>query len=305
MDKQNTKNEVTAKKVLWISLVVDIIDVLSGIVVTIISGSVVMLSQVLEGIADLACSGLLVFGLKRSKKKADRNYPFGYGKELYFWALISALIMLGITSTFTFYFGLNRFLHPESLQHTFWAYLVLIFTAGTNSYALSLSIKRLLEKKSFSKLRKIFHQSALIETKTAFVLDMMGTSASILGFIALMLYGITGNGQFDGLGAMIIGVVLGILSVVLLFAVKDFLIGKGVSLHILESIKKAAGRLPYVKSVSDIKAMHIGPDKLLIHIDVNFKDNLTPDELEAMTDKVKDEIRKDIPTATYIQIELG
>lgn len=90
MDKQNTKNEVTAKKVLWISLVVDIIDVLSGIVVTIISGSVVMLSQVLEGIADLACSGLLVFGLKRSKKKADRNHPFGYGKELYFWTLISA-----------------------------------------------------------------------------------------------------------------------------------------------------------------------------------------------------------------------
>jgi len=85
MDKQNTKNEVTAKKVLWISLVVDIIDVLSGIVVTIISGSVVMLSQVLEGIADLACSGLLVFGLKRSKKKQTeitllvmaKNYIFG------------------------------------------------------------------------------------------------------------------------------------------------------------------------------------------------------------------------------------
>jgi len=162
-----------------------------------------------------------------------------------------------------------------------------------------------LKKNLFQSSGNFFHQSALIETKTAFVLDMMGTSASILGFIALMLYGITGNGQFDGLGAMIIGVVLGIFSVVLLFAVKDFLIGKGVSLHMLESIKKAAGRLPYVKWVSDIKAMHIGPDKLLIHIDVNFKDNLTPDELEAMTDKVKDEIRKDIPTATYIQIELG
>ena len=74
MDKQNIKNEVTAKKLLWVSLVVDIIDVLSGIIVTIISGSVVMLSQVLEGAADLTCTSLLVLGLKRSKKKAVRLF---------------------------------------------------------------------------------------------------------------------------------------------------------------------------------------------------------------------------------------
>jgi len=304
MNENNPVEKVSIKKVLWVSFVVNILDVITGVVVAALTGSVIMLAQALEGITDLASSGLLLLGLSRSRKEADSSHPFGYGRELYFWTLISALIMLSITSTFTFYFGLQRFLHPEVIQSTYLAYIVLIFTAITNSYALSLSVRRLLKGRSINSLAKSFYHSSFIETKTSFVLDLMGFSASILGLISLSLYTITGNQRFDGFGAMVIGIFLAILSVILLSAVKDFLIGRGVSINTTEIIKNAAERLTHVKSVQDLKASHIGPEEIMINIEINAADNLTTDELEVLIDKVKGEIQKDLPSAKHIQVEL-
>jgi cation diffusion facilitator family transporter len=296
--------KVSVKKVLWVSFLVDLLDVILGIWVTIISGSVVMLSQALEGVTDLASSGLLILGLSKSKKKANITHPFGYGRELYFWTLITALIMLSITSTLTFYFGLERFLHPEVLENTVIAYSVLLLTALTNGYALSLSISRLCQGRSMTKLWEHFNNSSLIETKTTFVLDLMGFSASVFGYIALILYAVTGNGIFDGLGAMVIGISLAILSVLLIISVKDFLIGKGVSLQSIETINQAVRRLKQVHSIQALKASHIGPEEILVNIEINAEDDLSTDELETLIDKVKDEIRKDLPAAKHIQVEL-
>ncbi len=300
--KQN--QVIPAKKVLWVSFLVDLTDVILGVWATILSGSIVMLSEALEGAADLVSSGLLLFGLSQSRRKADVSHPFGYGKELYFWSLISALIMFSVTSTFTFYFGLQRFLNPKILDYTFFAYGVLIFAAITNGYALSLSIRRLLRGRSVKRIWQIFYSSSFIETKTAFVLDLMGTLASIFGFIALGLYAVTDNGRFDGIGAMTIGITLAVLSFLLLLAVKDFLIGKGVSLQTIEIIRKATHRNKQVKSIQDLKASHIGPEGILINIEINAEDDLSTDQLEKLIDNVKDEIRKDLPSAKQIQVEL-
>lgn len=299
-----SNSSVSARKVLWTSFLVDILDVILGVSVTIISGSVVMLAQALEGLADLASSGFLVFGLKKSSKKADPGHPFGYGRELYFWTLISALIMLSITATLTLFFGFQRLIHPEPLHNTLIANLVLLFTAGTNGYALSLSLRRLLRGRSVSKIWTIFYQSSLIETKTAFVLDLMGTTASVLGFIALLIYSLTQNSIFDALGAIAIGLAIAFFAIILLLAAKDFLIGKGVSIQTVNTIKNAAQRVEHVRLIKDLKATHSGPESILVNIEVNAKNDLTTDQLEKMIDDVKFEIKKDLPSAKHIQVEL-
>jgi cation diffusion facilitator family transporter len=303
-DKASPDQNISATKVVWVSFLLNISDVVLGVIVTILSGSVVVLSQALEGAADLAASGLLVLGLNRSKKKADDTHPFGYGREMYFWTLISALIMLFVTSFFTVYLGFQRVLNPEPLQNAYLAYAVLIFAALTNGYSLSLSMRRLLHRKPVSKLWSIFYHSSLIETKSAFVLDLMATTAALVGFVSIVLFGFTGDAKYDGYGAIAIGITLGFLAILLLFAVKDFLIGKGVPIHTIERIKNASLRIKYVNSVQDLKAIHVGPDKILINIEINVADELTTDQLEKLIDRVKDEIRKDIPDAGHIQIEL-
>jgi cation diffusion facilitator family transporter len=295
---------ISAKKVVWTSFLFNISDVFLGVVVTFLSGSVVMLSQALEGIADLISSGLLVFGLNRSRRKADATHPFGYGREMYFWTLISALIMLFITSTFITFFGWQKILHPEPLTNTYLTFIVLIFTSAVNGYALSLSYRRIVGNRSLTKIWKYFYHSSLIETKTAFVLDLMGTTASVVGLGAILLYVLTDDPRFDGYGAIAIGVILAFLAVFLLVAIKDFLVGKSVPLSTIEIIKNATHRITDVHSVQDLKAIHMGPDKILINIEINAKDDLTTNELEKVIDKVKDEIRKDLPSAGHIQVEL-
>ncbi|MBL7159076.1 cation transporter [Candidatus Microgenomates bacterium] len=88
---QDKKIYITSEKVVKVSFFVDITDVLINLLVAIISGSVIMLSQALQGSADLLASGLLIFGVKKSKGLADRKHPFGYGREVYFWTFLSAL----------------------------------------------------------------------------------------------------------------------------------------------------------------------------------------------------------------------
>ena len=98
-------NKISAKKVIVVSFVVDLLDIVLSIGVAIITGSVIMLTEALEGVSDLVASGLLWIGLKRSTRREDRSHPFGYGREIYFWTLLSALIMFGVTSTVSIYLG--------------------------------------------------------------------------------------------------------------------------------------------------------------------------------------------------------
>ena len=94
-----------------------------------------MVAQALEGGADLLSSGLILIGVKMSKRPADKRHPYGYGRELYFWTFVSGLATFGVTATLSFYFGLRRFLSPEPVHHLAAAYAVLLFTVFSNGYA--------------------------------------------------------------------------------------------------------------------------------------------------------------------------
>lgn len=295
---------VSAKRVIITSFLVDVLDFLTSIVVAIISGSVVMLAQALEGGADLVSSGLLIFGLSRSLRRSDKNHPFGHGKELYFWTLISALFTLSISAGLSFYFGWERFIHPQPIHDLFLANAVLLITILTNGYALFLSIQRLAGKNPQS-LGHAFFTSPLIETKATFVLDLMGTSASIIGLLALSIYGLTGDLSYDGLGAMAIGVTLAVMAFFLVLGVKDLLVGKSVTPQVEEKIKKAALQVPAVIEVTDLKTNHIGPDQILIALDIKLNDNLQTTEIEKIIEEVKRTIRNSVKEASFIQVEIG
>lgn len=298
------EKRISARKVILTSFGVDLSDILLNTVVAVLSGSIVMYTQVLEAFADIASSGFLLIGLQRSLHKEDKTHPFGYGREIYFWCLLSALIMFGITSTSSFYFGLQRFQKPEPVHDLNLAILVLLITLFTNAYAFFLSLKRLLRKRTINHIVKIFYRSSLVETKTTFILDLMGTAASLLGLIALLIYALTGDLRYDGLGAMLIGITLGVFSIFLLMGIRDLLIGKSASYETEEKIREAALRVQEVEGVLDLKTLHMGPEKLLVNLDVHMDARLGTRELEKLIDKIKTEIRKEVPSVRYLQVEL-
>lgn len=297
-------NRITAQRVILTSFAVDLLDIVLNLGVAWISGSVIMLTQVLEALADLTASTFLLVGLRRSLKKEDKTHPFGYGREIYFWTLLSALLMFGVTSTLSFYLGWERFRNPHILHDINLALLVLAITFFTNLYAFLLSLRRLLRHRSISHIIGIFYKSSLIETKTTFTLDLMGTIASLFGMIALGIYVLTGDLRYDGIGAMIIGATLAIFSIFLVLGIRDLLVGKSASVEVQDKIRNAALSFPDVEDVLDLKTLHVGPEKLLVNLDVHMNSNLTTEELEKLIDKIKGKIKNEVPSVRYLQVEL-
>lgn len=296
--------KISAKRVIITSILVDLLDVILNILVAILSGSVVMVARSLEGFVDLVAAGLLFVGLHRSQQPSNKGFPFGHGRELYFWTMLSALVMLGITATLSFYLGLKRFLEPEPITGIYLAYLVLTITLFTNFYSFSLSFKRLLRGREWKKIWQIFFRTSFIETKATFTLDLMGTTASLLGLISLIIFEVSGDMRFDGVGAMMIGLVLAVLAYFLLSGVKDLLIGKSASPEIETKICQAALSVPEVQEVLDIRTMHLGPERLLVNIEVHLKERLITEQIEGLVDKIKIKIKQAMPIAHHIQVEL-
>lgn len=302
--ENNIEKPLSAKRIILTSFFVDVLDVIFNFIVALLSGSVIMFTQVLEAIADLSASGFLLIGLTRSMRKEDKNHPFGYGREIYFWTLLSALVMFGITSTLSFYLGYRRFLEPVVLSDIHLTLLVLAVTFITNGYAFLLSYKRLFKGRSIGNIVRIFYKSSLIETKTTFTLDLMGTIASLLGFVALVIYVFTGDSRFDGIGAMLIGINLGVLSIFLVLGIKDLLVGRSASEETENKIIKAATSVKNVKGISGLKTLHIGSEKLLISLDVDVKDGLNKSQIEIIIGEIELKIKDMLPDARYIFVEL-
>ena len=296
--------KISKEKVVLTSFLVNMSDVFINLFAAVLSGSVVMLTQAIEGGADLLASGFLILGLRRAKLPSDKKHPFGYGREIYFWTFLSALATFGITAIASFYLGFERFLNPQEISSLNLTLFILTFSVITNGYSMSLSFKRLLGKNSYSKILQIFGNSALIETKTTFILDLIGTLASILGLFALLVYKFTGDLRFDGLGAMAIGVTLAFLAAFIIKGAKDLLVGQSAGEEIEAKIMEATLSFPQVKKVLDLRTLNIGTERLLINIEVHLSDFLTTDEIEMLIDRIEGEIKKEVPSASNIQIEL-
>lgn len=295
---------ISEYRVVMTSFFVDLLDVFLNLVVALFTGSVVMLSEFFQGVADLTSAGFLVVGHKRAKKPADKLHPFGYGKEIYFWTLISAIVMMTLAATASFHAGFNRFLHPEKIDHIYLAYGALLIALTTNSYALSLSIRRLMQGKPLRQLHRTFLNSSSVATKNTFVLDLMGAMGAGSGLISLLLYQLTGDLRFDAIGAMLVGGTTAILALVLIIGVEGFLVGKRASAEVEEHIKKAALTIPQVKQILDLRTMQIGSEKLLVNMEVHMEDELTTDQLELLIDKIKAQVQTKVPSIQFVQVEL-
>ena len=298
------KSNLTSKKVVLTSFFVDTLDIIFNGAIAFSTGSSIMLAEFLQGLADLVTVAFLYIGIKRSVKRADREHSFGYGRELYFWSLCSAIIMFAGTATLSFYFGYRKFANPEPISNYFLAYFILSIGIVSNIYALFLSIRQLKSSGEKSGIWKNFIASNLVEIKATFISDLMGSCAAFFGIIALIIYGITGNAQFDGLGAMFIGVTIAIFSIFLIKEIKDLIIGKSASPEIVRKIRQITEEIPGVSDIIDLRTMHFGSEKIQVNLSIRIKDELNTDEITSLIDNLETKIENSIPEIDDVQIEV-
>lgn len=298
------KTLISARRVVWTSLLVDLTDLIANLTIAILSGSVVILAEALQGAADLLTSALLVVGVSQASRRATRRYRFGYGRELFFWILMAGVSMVCITATFSIYFGVQRLLHPEPIRRLPLAYAALGVGFITNLYALSLSLRRLQALKLGHRFWERVMRSAHIETKATLILDLMGTISALFGIFALAFYQISGNSRFDGVGAILVGTFTAILAFILIIEVKDLLVGRSATPEVENQIRSAVTGVMGVKQLLDLRTMYLGSNRLLVNVEVHLDQDLHTAQIERLTDEIKDTLKQQVPVVHHVQVEL-
>ncbi|MEM9721468.1 MAG: cation diffusion facilitator family transporter [Bacteroidota bacterium] len=293
----------TAKGPIYAAIGANLAIAISKFVAASISGSSAMLSEGIHSLVDTGNGGLLLLGISRSKKAPDKQHPFGHGKELYFWALVVAILIFSIGGGMSFYEGIHHLQHPEPIGDPTVSYIVLFLAILFEGAALALALK------SFNKVRKgkPFWNAIKTSKDPASFAVILEDSAALLGLLVALL-GVfltqyTGDPKWDGIASLVIGVLLAIIAGLLAVESKALLIGESAEPEIRESIKEIAIADPSVHKMLDPVTLHFGPEVVLLALDAEFEDELTADEIEAAIRRIETQIREKHPIIKRIYIE--
>ena len=297
--------DTSATRAITTTLLVSVGDVLLSLFTAIFTGSTVALAQTFQSMTDIATPALLLFGIKRSRHRANRDHPLGFGRELFFWVLVSSTLTLFSAGFFSILFGLNQVLNPQEITLPWLAFGVLAFGLVTNSYSMQVSIGRLRQSKSTTPVWRRITHSSLIETKTTLLIDLFGTISAFLGLFALLLFLITGNAVFDGLGSMAIGIGTGVGALLLINDLREFIVGRSVDQDVVDAIKATIATNKHVYEVINVRVTIIGSEQQEVVAHVHFKNDLNTDQIERSVATIKKTIMHEHPTVRRVTIGIA
>ena len=298
------KTKPSDKNVVGTSLLVSVSDVLLNLLVGLFTGSTAVIAQSLQGFSDLTTAGILYMGVLRSKKKADKLHPLGYGREIFFWVLIAGMLMFVGTGAFTLYLGFQQFINPGQIDNVGLAFIMLSFGLVTNYYAFSKSVRRIKHTTSKRSLWRQFRDSPMIETKSTFIVDFLVSLSALFGFVALSVYVITGDVRFDGVGGMLVGGSMMTAAVILVLDVRDLIVGKSAPIWVVRKIRSAALSHPEVEEILDLRTIYLGSSKIMVLLEIHLNENLTTNQIEKLIDRIRVDIKRKVPHAYHLQIEV-
>ena len=296
-------SKISGDRAVAVSSLVSMGDVAFSFIVAALTGSSVMFAQGLQGAADSITTIFLFIGLRRSKKKATKDYPFGYGRELFFWVLIASVFAFLFSGGLATYRAVQQILDASSIDSVQIALLALTFGFFTNGFSFLTSFRRLKQQAEGESYIAYLRYSSLVETKMTLLVDFLGTLSAFFGLISLGLFVITSNPVFDGLGALIIGVLTGLGALIVIFDLRDLIVGRSPQPQTLKAIYKSAKSVEGVIDVLDMRAIAIGSGKVLAILEVHFKDGYSTDEIEKVTDNIKEAVLKEVDQVSQVQVE--
>jgi cation diffusion facilitator family transporter len=294
------------KKVIYAALIGNSAIAVMKFIVAAISGSAAMLAEGFHSAADSANQVMLLMGHSRAKKPPDERHPFGYGKELYFWAFVVAVSIFFVGAALSIYEGINKLIHPEPVKSLFLPLVVLGLAMVFEAYPWWIAFseaKHLKEGKGYKSLMDM-----VVRSKNPTILVVLfEDSAALIGLlvaaVGITLAYTTNMSIFDGVTSILIGVILLVLALFLAWETKELLIGESAGRRDREKIQQAICTMPEIRQCGRLLTMHLGPNDILVNIDVEFVDHLSTDELEAAIDRIESRVKEGVPTATRIYIE--
>ncbi|MGJ7552367.1 cation diffusion facilitator family transporter [Variovorax sp. RB3P1] len=268
-----------------------------------ITGSSAMLSEGIHSAVDTFNGVLLLVGIRLSKRPPSAEHPFGHGKELYFWSLIVAVLIFGLGGGVSFFEGVQHIRNPEPMRDPTWNYVVLAAAALFEGISFFIALKQFRAQARGLPFWQALDRSKDPTTYTVLAEDsaaLMGLAVAALG---IYLSHTLNMPALDGVASVVIGVLLAGVAVFLIRQARGLLIGEGIRPETARAVRELALAQPSVEDVGHVLSMYIGPDEVLVVVDVNFKDGVSTGEAGEAIAAIERQVRARFPMIKRLFIE--
>jgi len=293
----------SSKIAIYGAIVANTAIAVSKFVAAFFTGSSAMLSEGIHSLVDTGNGILLLFGIRLSQKPPDENHPFGYGNEIFFWSFVVAILVFSLGGGIAIYEGIDHLLHPRQLENVEWNYLVLTLAMLFEGAALRVALKHFNATRGDRSFLRALRDSKDSATVAVVVEDSAALLGLIFAFLAVLLGQVTGWPYFDGMGSVLIGLLLVAVSWFFAAECKALLVGEGLLPEDVDKISRILELEPRIARFRRPLSLYFGPNEVLVNLDVHFVDDLASDEIELVIEAVEARVREELPVVNRIFIE--
>ena len=292
-----------SKKVIYAALAGNTLISITKFAAASYTGSSAMLSEGIHSLVDTGNQGLLLYGMKRAARPADKHHPFGYGVELYFWAFVVAILIFAVGAGVSIYEGVQKLLHPHPVSDPLVNFIVLGLAFIFEAVAWYVALKEFSRDKGERSYLVAVRQSKDPTVFTVLFEDSAAMLGLLIAFVGLVAAEITGIEWFDGAASVAIGLVLAATAILLARETKGLLIGEAAAPELVATVEEMVARNSSVAGLNELRTMHLGPHDVLVAISLDFEDKLTSAEVEETTSNLEADIKSRYSDVRRVFIE--
>jgi cation diffusion facilitator family transporter len=269
-----------------------------------VTGASSMLAEAIHSVADSGNQVLLLVGGKRAKRAATPEHPFGFGRDRYIYSFIVAIVLFSVGGLFAIYEGVHKLQHPEELNSPAWAIGVLVVAIGLEGFSLRTAMKETNEvRKPGESYWAFIRHARAPELPVVLLEDTAALAGLVFALLGVGLSTVTGNGVFDGLGTVAIGLLLVAVAAILAVETKSLLLGEAATPEDLRRIVAALTAGDAVESVIHMRTQHLGPEELLVAAKIAVRHDDTAAAVAQAIDEAEARVRAAVPIARVIYLE--
>ncbi|MFI9269101.1 cation diffusion facilitator family transporter [Kitasatospora sp. NPDC052896] len=267
------------------------------------TGSSSMLAEGVHSVADSGNQVLLLIGGRRAARVADEEHPFGYGRERYVYGFLVAIVLFSVGGLFAVYEGYQKIRHPHELRGWAWAVGVLVFAIVMEGLSFRTAYREAGRAKGTAGWVAYVRRAKAPELPVVLLEDTGALIGLVLALTGVGLTVLTGDGVWDGLGTLTIGLLLVLIAVVLALETKSLLIGESADRSVVAAVRAALVDGRSLTRVIHLRTLHLGPEELLVAAKVGVRAEATATQLAVAIDAAEARVRAAVPIARAIYLE--
>ncbi|MGQ4384949.1 cation diffusion facilitator family transporter [Streptomyces sp. SAS_270] len=267
------------------------------------SGSSSMLAEGVHSLADSGNQALLLIGGKKAEREATPEHPFGYGRERYIYAFLVSIVLFSVGGMFAVYEGYEKIKHPHDIEHWYWPVGVLVFAIIAEGFSFRTAIKESNQLRGGLSWSQFVRRAKAPELPVVLLEDFGALIGLVLALGGVGLALLTGDGIWDGIGTLCIGILLILIALVLAAETKSLLLGEAAGVDEVKKIEAAMVDGDTVTGVIHMRTLHLGPEELLIAAKIAVQHDDTAAEVASAINAAEARIRAAVPIARVIYLE--